>query len=170
MTSTVVSVNSRKYDQSISRHWTGELVSRDDEIVVLKGVFDKDVEHPDLGHIVRGTISIEYFWLERWFNIFRFFEPSGSLRNFYCNITMPPAFDGRVLDYVDLDIDVVVWPDMSYCVLDEAEFKDNSALWKYPDLVKDNARKSLTDLLTKIKAGEFPFSETMAYEDCMRRI
>ena len=159
MTSTTIVVNSRKYDRSIRRSWSCELISRDDQVVVLRGVFAEDVEHPDLGLISRETVSIEYFWFERWFNIFRFIEPNGPLRNFYCNIAMPPTFDGSVLDYIDLDIDIVVWPDMSFRVLDEAEFEANSDLFNYSGRVREEANKSLTFLLAKIDAGEFPLLE-----------
>ena len=106
-----ITINSRKYDQSIRRTWTCELIERNDPLIVVVGEFDRDVEHPGLGSISRGTVSYEYYWLDRWYNIFRFHEPDGALRNYYCNVAMPPTLDNGVLDYVDLDIDIVVWPD-----------------------------------------------------------
>jgi hypothetical protein len=158
-----VTVNSRNYDLSIRRSWTCELISNADEIVILRGVFENEVLHPDLGHIEQGTISYEYFWFDRWYNIFRFHEPSGSIRNFYCNIGMPPAFDGRVLNYVDLDIDVLVWPDMTHQVLDEAEFAFNAHRWNYPESIRLQTANSLHDLLTMIADRTFPFSEMQQF-------
>ena len=62
------------------------------------GVFDLEVEHPDLGIIRRGTVSYEYYWLDQWYNVFRFENPDGPLRNYYCNVNMPPVFANNVLD------------------------------------------------------------------------
>lgn len=158
----MITVNSRKFDRSISRSWHCDLIHRDEHTLVLKGVFQNDVIHPDLGNIEKGTVSIEYFWFDRWFNAFKFLRPDGELRNFYCNIAMPPTFDGNVLDYVDLDIDIAVWPDMSYCVLDEVDFEMNCERWNYPDALREEVPRTLMYLITRIKAGEFPFWKDQA--------
>ena len=157
MSEQTVTVNSRKYDGSIRRSWRGKLVERKDPLIELVGEFDVDVAHPDLGLIKRGTISHEYFWLDRWYNVFRFHEPGGELRNFYCNVSMPPTFEDGVLDYVDLDIDVVVWKDLSYMLLDREEFEINAALFSYPERVLSGATSTLGKLITMIETREFPF-------------
>ena len=87
-----VTINSRKYDQTIRRSWRAELIETTGSMLVFIGKFEFDVEHTDLGFIPRGTVSYEYYWLDRWYNIFRFLLPDGRLRNYYCNINMPPVF------------------------------------------------------------------------------
>ena len=86
MLSKQITVNSRKYDQKIRRSWSGGLVSQTDSLLVVVGRFDSDVEHNDLGLIKKGTVSFEFYWLDRWYNVFRFHEPDGTLRNYYCNV------------------------------------------------------------------------------------
>src|SRR5689334_15069332 len=105
-----ITINSRKYDGTIRRSWQAALLSEDDGILIAVGIFTRTVDHPDLGSIAEKTVSFEYFWPNRWYNIFRFHTPDGAFRNFYCNIAMPPSVNGDILDFVDLDIDVVVWP------------------------------------------------------------
>src|SRR5207253_684501 len=95
----------------LSRSWQAGLVKEGPDLLIAVGVFGQTVEHDDLGTIHKGTVSFEYFWSNRWYNIFRFLEPDGQFRNFYCNIAMPPSVHGDVLEFVDLDIDVVVWAD-----------------------------------------------------------
>ncbi|MFN0277788.1 MAG: DUF402 domain-containing protein [Pyrinomonadaceae bacterium] len=151
-----VTINSRKYDLSIRRTWICELIKQDDSLLVLVGEFDRDVEHPGLGSISRGTVSYEYYWLDRWYNIFRFHEPDGSLRNYYCNVAMPPTFADGVLDYVDLDIDVVVWPDNKYEVVDREDFERNSLKFGYPNKVRQRAEQSVEEMLQMIKRDELP--------------
>ena len=121
------------------------------------GVFNEDVEHAGLGSIQRGTVSHEYFWLDRWYNVFRFHEPDGSFRNYYCNVTMPPTFIDGSLDYIDLDIDVIVWNDLKYQVLDRDDFAKNTVRYSYPADIVQKVTDSVDELIGMIEAGEFPF-------------
>lgn len=162
MAGQIVTINSRKYDQSIRRSWLCELIDQADGLMVFAGTFDQDVTHPDLGHITRGTTSYEYYWLDRWYNIFRFHEPDGSFRNYYCNISMPPSIAGDVVDYVDLDIDIVVWPDATFEILDESEFVENAALFNYPESVRLNVSAALGELLSMIRNNQLPKGQNAA--------
>ena len=152
----MITVNSRKIDGAIRRSWTCELVERSDSLLVFVGTFESDVSHPELGHIKAGTVSYEYYWLDRWYSIFRFHEPSGSLRNFYCNVNMEPGFSDGVLDYIDLDIDVVVWPDFTYKVLDRDDYEENAKLFGYTDEVKEKVEATLKELLERIESRDLP--------------
>lgn len=126
---------------------------------MLDAVFDEDIEHELLGTISSGTISTEYYWLDRWYNVFRFSDSNRTFRNFYCNINQPPSFDGRVLSYIDLDIDVLVAPDFTYKILDVDDFEVNTKRYAYPDAVQANARQALAELISLIEARAFPFNE-----------
>ena len=146
-----ITVISRAYDLSVRRTWHAGLVKQQDSLIELVGEFDRDVEHPNLGLIKQGTVSYEYYWLDRWYNIFQFHEPTGELRNHYCNICMPPTFANGVLDYVDLEIDVLIWPDLTYEVLDEIEFDISAERFQFPATLRTNVRNSLDELIRLIK-------------------
>lgn len=90
--------------------------------------------------------------------MFRFGLPCGELRSYYCNVNVPPTFDGQILSYIDLDIDILVHPDLSYQILDMDEFEKNSALYNYSTDVRKNSRKAVEDLVRLIEMQEFPFS------------
>ena len=135
------------------------MVERNGPLLVVDATFNEDIEHDLLGKIATGTISREYYWLDRWYNVFRFSDRRGTFQNFYCNVSMPPSFDGHVLGYVDLDIDVLVKPDFSYQVLDLEDFEDNARLYDYPLEVRDNARAALAELIILIETRSFPFHE-----------
>ncbi len=151
-----ITVNSRKFDQRIRRTWTCRLIEKNDPLIVLVGEFDRDVKHPGLGSISRGTISYEYYWLDCWYNIFRFHEPDGQLRNYYCNVAMPPTLANGILDYVDLDIDVVVWPDNSYEVVDRDDFERNTVKFGYTSEVLLQAESSVDDIIRIVESGQLP--------------
>jgi protein associated with RNAse G/E len=152
-----ITVRSRKYDMKVRRTWTCEILYRSDDLIQAVGVFDLDVEHAGLGSIARGTVSHEFYWFRRWYNVFRFHEPAGAFRNYYCNISMPATVEGDVVDYVDLDIDVVVWKDLSYDVLDRDDFERNTLKYGYPPHIVEKAHESLDELIRMIAARQFPF-------------
>lgn len=159
MYSQKITVNSLRYDRSIRRTWQCEFSTRKGQLIILDGIFDKEMRHSELGTIRAGTYSREYYWLNRWYNIFAFWEPDGEFRNWYCNIVMPPKFNDGVLDYVDLDIDVLVFPDFTHRILDLDEFADNSEAFSLHPEVLAKAHESLAELLRLIDLRDFPFTE-----------
>ena len=154
-----IEVRVRKYDGAEHRRWAGSLVERNGPLLVIDATFNEDIEHDLLGKIATGTISREYYWLDRWYNVFRFSDRSGKLMSFYCNINIPPSLDGPVLSYVDLDIDVLVKPDFSYQVLDLEDFEDNARLYDYPREVRMMAQGALRKLIRMIETRSFPFDQ-----------
>ena len=157
MSKKIVTINSHKFDGEIYRSWKCELISASNKQLLFVGIFEKEVSHEHLGFIRRGTISYEFYWFDRWYNIFRFHEPDGSLRNFYCNVNLPPTFENGVLDYIDLDIDVLVWKDFSYQILDIDEFEQSAKNFSYTDELRENVQNALAELISKIENKLFPF-------------
>jgi protein associated with RNAse G/E len=154
-----VEVLACKYDGSVHRRWSARVLSRDDELLILDAEFTEEVRHPLLGTLPVGTNSIEYYWLNRWYNVFRFLKPNGRLRSFYCNVNVPPVFDGRVLSYIDLDMDILVAPDLSFQIVDEDDFAANAARFNYPLRIRKRAYRALEELLKLIENGRFPFCD-----------
>jgi protein associated with RNAse G/E len=154
-----VCVSVRKYDGREHRRWPARIARIEGPLLVLDAVFEDEIEHDLLGTIARGTISTEYYWLDRWYNVFRFSDSDGKLKNFYCNVNQPPNFDGHVLSYIDLDIDVLVAPDLTYKILDLDDFEANARAYAYPEDVQANAHHALEELTKLIEARAFPFDD-----------
>ena len=152
-----ITVVSRKYDGRIRRSWKCRLVREELPLLEFVGEFDREVVHTDLGIIRRGTVSYEYYWTDRWYNVFRFHEPEGDLKYFYCNINTPPTFKDGSLDYLDLDIDLLVRPDYSITILDEHEFVENAERFGISEDVRQRAKDSVHELMGMIERREFPF-------------
>jgi len=154
-----VVVSVLKYDGLEHRRWPARIARIEGPLLVLDAVFEDEIEHDLLGTIASGTISTEYYWLDRWYNVFRFSDPDRRLKNYYCNVNQPPSFDGRVLRYIDLDIDVLVAPDLTYKILDVEDFEENARRYAYPVEVQANARRAVDELTALIESGAFPFNE-----------
>ena len=142
-----------KFDGAEHRTWPARVAKQAGPLIVLDAVFDEEIQHDLLGTISAGTLSKEYYWLDRWYNVFRFSDAERTW--FYCNITQPPALEGAVLSYVDLDIDVLVESDSTYQVLDLEDFEAS----RYPEAVKQSAREALDELITLVETRSFPFNE-----------
>jgi protein associated with RNAse G/E len=152
-----ITVKTYKYDGALHRSWKGELVEQKDDLLVILGVFDREIRHSKLGTIHPGTISYEYYWLGRWYNIFRFLEPDGALRNYYCNVNMPPKLEGDILSYIDLDIDVFVSKEFEVGIWDTDEFAENTSLYSYPPRIVQKATETVSELRSLIERRAFPF-------------
>ena len=153
-----INVVALKYDGTEHRRWTAQVTSFVGTMLQLTGAFDSDINHTLLGRIAKGTISVEHFWLDRWYSVFRFSEPTGELRNYYCNINVPPNFNGGVLTFVDLDIDILVAPDFTYSILDEDEFAENVVRYGYPIDIQQRVHAAVAELIDLIECRQFPFT------------
>lgn len=153
----VLKINAKKFDGRVNKEWQARVVQANEAYTLVKGVFAVDVDHKKLGFLEKGTLSYEYYWPDRWYNVFRFHEPDGSPRCFYCNVAMPAVISDSLIEYVDLDIDVVVNREFNYEVLDIEEFEERRIELGYPDDVVAMAKAAQVELVDLIKAKEFPF-------------
>lgn len=155
---TQIEVRAYKFDGLLHRSWAAKLDHQEGPLIVLDATFPDEITHNLLGTIASGTRSLEYYWLDRWYNVFRFAQPDGKLRNYYCNVNVPPTLSDGILSYVDLDLDILVDPDFSYRILDLEDFERNIEVYGYPEEVQSNARQALDDLVRMIEARALPFN------------
>ena len=158
-TVTPITVRVLKYDGTEYRRWRAHVARRDGSLMVLEAEFDIEVHHSQLGHIPLGTRTVEYYWLDRWYNVFRFLRDTGETRLWYCNINLPPIIEGSLITYVDLDIDVLVQTDFSYQILDLDEFERHARIFSYPPEVQESTQNALAELILRIESRQFPFNE-----------
>ena len=109
----------------------------------------------DLGVVVLepGDRWTEYFYADRWYNIFEIHASRGQLKGWYCNITRPACISGHEVTAEDLALDLWVAPDGQMQVLDEDEF---AALPLTPT-ERDAAWQALTELQNMVARGADPF-------------
>lgn len=153
----MIKVKTFKLDGRPHRTWNAELVNQDGPLLVLDGIFASDIEHDLIGTIAAGTRSVEYYWMERWYNVFRFSQPNGELRNYYCNISVPPSFDGSTLSYVDLDLDILVAPDFSHQILDVDDFERSCKAYGRADEIREQAQRAMDELIGMVQTRQLPF-------------
>src|SRR6266487_3677643 len=119
-----VTVRKFFYDGTPSYVWEGRLVERNGGLIVLEAYFARD--RRDLGYVVfeRGDLFVEFYYLDRWYNVFQIYSKDGALKCWYCNITKPATLCDGELRFVDLAIDLFAYPDGSSLPLDVEEFEE----------------------------------------------
>jgi protein associated with RNAse G/E len=126
--------------------YRGQLLEQDSNRIILEAFFDRQdvVLHGML--LGRGDRFVETYYTDRWYNVFEIHaREDDRLRGWYCNITQPAIFDGWVITYVDLALDLLVFPDGRQIILDEDEFLGLDI----PPDVRRKAREALAELQAK---------------------
>jgi protein associated with RNAse G/E len=104
-------------------HYTGNVIERGETYVCLRAFFDR--REANLGFVTfhSGDLFIEWFFSDRWYNIFQVHEgDSATVKGWYCNITRPALIDDHTVRADDLELDVWVMPNGTMMLLDEKEF------------------------------------------------
>jgi hypothetical protein len=101
----------------------GEVVQSLADRIVLEARFDRQDRLFHGMPLCRGDRFLETYFTDRWYNIYEIHaREDDSLRGWYCNIGKPAILDGDCLSYIDLALDLLVFPDGRQLVLDEDEF------------------------------------------------
>jgi protein associated with RNAse G/E len=147
-----------KYDGSPRDEWPAQLVEQDGTLLRIRAPAGTE-------EIVRGTRRqvmpdgfTGLFWIDRWYNVWQIDRTEGVL--YYANVAMPCQFDGNVLRWVDLDIDIVCYADGSIVVKDEDEFEAHISRFAYPEDVVAHALAARDALLHLASSGAFPFDRS----------
>jgi uncharacterized protein len=142
-------------DGSQAYQWDGTILRCDASGVVLRATFNVDLV--DLGFTTfrRGDEFIEFYYFDRWFNVFQVSSPEGQLKGWYANVGLPAEIKPEIgeLLYVDLALDVWAHPNGEFVVLDEDEFE--VLLNEHVEL-KEAAERGRETLLTLVEARRMP--------------
>jgi len=151
----VESVTIRKLDHIGSQvtAYPGVVLQRDGQSIVLRTAWERDPM--DLGFVVLepGDRWTEYFYVDRWYNIFEIRTSDGRLKGWYCNVTRPACITDDDVTAEDLALDLWVAPDGQMQVLDEDEF----ALLPLIPAERAAARRALAQLQAMVAQGVAPF-------------
>ena len=78
---------------------------------------------------------------------------------YYCNLASPSIFDGEAIKNIDYDLDVKVYPDGSWEILDRDEYIEHDKKMNYGTEVKEIIEKELETLINMVKERKGPFKK-----------
>ncbi|MFD2759600.1 nucleoside tri-diphosphate phosphatase [Lentibacillus juripiscarius] len=153
---TAIQIHSYKHNGQLHRIWENTLVLKGTDMVVI-GANDKTtVREGDGRSWITREPAICYFHANYWFNVI------GMLRNdgiyYYCNISSPFVYDAEALKYIDYDLDVKVYPDMTYDLLDEDEYAEHKEQMSYPVVLDRILEQNVEHLLRWVRQRQGPFA------------
>jgi hypothetical protein len=133
--------------------WAGELI---DEVPGrwLVVYFD----HP--GYAIRSTPvahALQFFGLAHPLTILVCHDEQRRVLEWQCDASLPATRSGNLIEYVDLDLDVMVNPDGSHYVRDLEDFNERSISLQYSEEAKAAAWKGVATALLLLKRKRYPF-------------
>lgn len=144
-----------KHDGSVHRCWNkGFVLEETDSHFIVVNNRTLVIESDGRKWHTREP-AICYFPKDRWFNVICMIRKNGV--HFYCNIASPTLYDGEALKYIDYDLDLKVFPDYKYKILDEEEYKMHKEQMGYSEEIDRILHDELDALINMEMNMEGPF-------------
>ena len=153
-----IHVQSYKHNGTLHRTWSKAVVIdlKDDCAVAVTD--HTWVVEADGRRWLTKEPAICFYYYKRWFNVISMIRKTGIY--YYCNIASPSLYDGEAIKNIDYDLDVKVFPDKEYIILDRNEYEYHCEKMNYPDSIKKIIESELNDLIKMIENQEAPFNQT----------
>ena len=100
-----------------------------------------------------------FFFTNRWFNIIGQLKDYGIY--YYCNIATPALIDNGVIKYIDYDLDLRVFPNGSFKILDRMEYKYHRKQMHYSNRLDFILKYELANLIEMVRERELPFDKNI---------
>lgn len=95
---------------------------------------------------------LQFFWPERWYTLSAFYADR-TLIHTYASIIRPARIELDRLTFIDLDLNLLVKPDLSYEVLTQAEFEQAADLLNYSEEVRIGSLLATQTLVNALQLG-----------------
>ena len=149
-------IHSYKHDGSIHRAWDEAiLLEINDEYLIFGNERTKVIESDGRTWRTKEP-AILYFFKNNWFNIIVQYKKNGIF--YYCNMASPYIIEDNTIKYIDYDLDLRVFPDGSFKVLDRGEYKYHKQLMNYSEDIDFILKQELTKLINMVRNKEMAFT------------
>ena len=151
-----------KHNGKIHRTWDeATVLDIKEDLLVCANNRTKVTENDGRSHCT-NEVAILFFYKKKWFNVIAQLKRKGLF--YYCNIATPFLIDDNIIKYIDYDLDLRVFPDGGFRILDQNEYNYHRKLMKYPHEIDLILKKELNDLIEMKKNNDGPFNkETINY-------
>ncbi len=131
------------------------VLENNDDCLICGNGRTKITEKDGRSHMTNEP-AVLFFYKKHWFNII------GQLKKFglfyYCNIASPYILDGKSIKYIDYDLDLRVFPDGGFRILDRNEYNYHKKIMNYPDELDNILKKELSYLIEEKRKNNGPFA------------
>jgi len=148
-----------KFDGSVRYEWDGDVV---EELPGWLIVFHDQTRHekrdskPAADESSAGS-GLHYVGLVEPVTVLFWFDSDGRFVDAKCDAALPATRHGSTIDFVDLDLDVVVLPGFQHYVRDQDVFAERSVSMGYSEEAKRAAHLGILHSLRLVRRRQFPF-------------
>lgn len=148
-------IHGYKHDGNIHRSWDEAVLLEIHDNYLIFGNERTKVTESDGRTWRTKEPAVLYFFRNNWYNIIGQYKKNGIY--YYCNIASPFLIEEDTIKYIDYDLDLRVFPDGSFKVLDRGEYKYHKSLMHYSEKIDTILKSELTDLINHVREKSLAF-------------
>ena len=152
-----LTINCYKHNGKIHRSWDEATILDIKEDYLVCANNKAKVTENDGRSYYTNEPAIMFFYKNSWFNIIAQLKSHGLF--YYCNIASPYVIDEKIIKYIDYDLDLRVFPDGGFRVLDRNEYKYHKKIMHYSDDLDLVLRSELSNLIELKRKNFGPFDK-----------
>ena len=146
-----------KHNGKLHRTWDDAIVLEITDDVLVCGNHKTWITEADGRSHKTKEPAIIFFYRDKWFNIFAQLKKNGLF--YKCNIASPFLIDGKIIKFIDYDLDLKVFPDGGFRVLDKNEYKYHKKIMSYSEELDMVVKNGIEELIDIKKQNLYPFKE-----------
>lgn len=108
--------------------------------------------------------AVMYFFKNEWYNIIAQLKKDGVY--YYCNIATPFIIEEGTIKYIDYDLDLRVFPNGEYKILDQLEYDYHKRMMNYNQDLDKVVNQAMLDLIDKYKRHDSMFDARKNKQYC----
>ncbi|MFI3260824.1 MAG: DUF402 domain-containing protein [bacterium] len=145
------------------------IIEETDDFIVCGNSKARILENDSVNYRTKET-ALLFFFKNSWFNVICQFKKHGIF--YYCNIASPYIYENNIIKYIDYDLDLRIFPDGNYKVLDKNEYIYHKKLYNYSDDIDKIVKGELSKLIENVENSKFPFSteEVLRYLEKFEKV
>ena len=149
-------IHSYKHNSKIHRAWDEAVLLEIHDDYLIFGNEKTKVTESDGRTWRTKEPAVLYFFKDKWYNIIGQYKKDGIY--YYCNIASPYIIEEGTIKYIDYDLDLRVFPDGSFKVLDCGEYNYHKNIMGYSKELDIILKDELSDLIDKAKNKQLAFA------------
>lgn len=157
-------IHGYKHDGKIHRSWDEAVLLEIHDDFLIFGNERTKVTESDGRTWRTKEPAVLYFFYHDWYNIIGQNKDNGIY--YYCNMASPFILEEDTIKYIDYDLDLRVFPDGSFKVLDRGEYKYHKKIMHYSDEIDEILKSELTNLINMVRAKEGAFKKGTVEHYC----
>ena len=157
-------IHAYKHDGNIHRAWDEAVLLEIHDDYLIFGNEKTKVTESDGRTWRTKEPAVLFFFTKKWYNIIGQYKKNGIY--YYCNMASPFIIEEGKIKYIDYDLDLRVFPDGSFKVLDRGEYKYHKNIMKYPESIDKILKIELTNLINEVREKKGAFDHETINNYC----